>query len=68
MMQEPQIIQCSTECTITVVHEFNNPLLNLSLDDAAALMPAITLVFCLAWGIRAMLRLLNSREKENDDV
>ena len=49
-------------------HEFNNPLLNLSLDDAAALMPSITLVFCLAWGIRAMLRLINSREKENDDV
>lgn len=67
-MTDAQIIQCPTQCTITVVHEFNNPLLNLSLDDAAALMPSITLVFCLAWGIRTLLRFINSRDKEDSDV
>lgn len=67
-MTDAQIIQCPTQCTITVVHEFNNPLLNLSLDDAAALIPSITLVFCLAWGIRTLLRFINSRDKEDSDV
>lgn len=67
-MAEAQIIQCPMQCTITVVHEFNNPLLNLSLDDAAALMPSITLVFCLAWGIRTLLRFINSRDKDDSDV
>ncbi len=67
-MAEAQIIHCPTQCTITLVHEFNNPLLNLSLDDAAALIPSITLVFCLAWGIRTLLRFINSRDKEDSDV
>ena len=55
-----QVIQCSSSCTVTVVHEVNVPLLNLSLADAAALMTPITLVFCVAWGFRAVLRFINS--------
>ena len=55
-----QVIQCPSSCTVTVVHEVNVPLLNLSLADAAALMTPITLVFCAAWGFRAVLRFINS--------
>lgn len=55
-----QVIQCTSACTVTVVHEFNLPLLNMSLDEASALAVAITLVFSAAWGVRALLRLNNS--------
>lgn len=62
-----QVISCPDSCTITVVHEFNNPLLNLSVEDAGLLMVPITLVFCVAWGFRAMLRFINSPDKGTDD-
>lgn len=64
-----QVIQCPAQCTITVVHEFNLPLLNLSIEDAGLLMVPITLVFSVAWGIRALLRVVNTRSDigNNDD-
>jgi len=61
-----QVIYCPDSCTVTVVHEFNNPLLNLSIQDAGLLMVPITLVFCVAWGIRAMLRVVNTRSYEGN--
>lgn len=63
-----QVIQCPSQCTVTVVHSFHSPLLNLSLEDAGLLIGPITLVFCVAWGIRALLRVVNSPEKGNNDV
>lgn len=66
-MSGEQVIQCSTACTVTVVHEVNLPLLNMSLDEARALMGPITLVFCVAWGIRALLRLINSPDERTVD-
>ncbi len=57
-----QVISCASACTVTVVHEFALPVLNMSIADASALMGPITLVFCVAWGIRALLRVVNSPE------
>lgn len=57
-----QVIHCPQSCTVTVVHDVNLPLLNLSVADASALMGPITLVFCVAWGFRALLRFVNSRD------
>lgn len=62
-----QVIQCPSACTVTVVHEVNVPILNLSLEEASALMTPITLVFCVAWGFRALLRFLNSPDERSID-
>ncbi|MGE8445689.1 MAG: hypothetical protein ACN6O1_05690 [Comamonas sp.] len=58
-----QVIHCPSTCTVTVVHEVALPLLNLSIDDAALLMPSITLVLCVAWGFRVLLRFINSPDE-----
>lgn len=63
-----QVIQCPSQCTITVVHELNSPFLNMSIEDASLLIGPITLVFCVAWGIRALLRVVNTPEKGTEDV
>lgn len=62
-----QVIQCPSACTVTVVHEVNVPILNLSLEEASALMTPITLVFCAAWGFRALLRFINSPDERSSD-
>lgn len=62
-----QIIQCTSACTVTVVHDVNLPLLNLTLDQAAVLMIPITLVFCVAWGFRATLRFINSPDNSTSE-
>lgn len=71
-MAAEQVIHCPQACTVTVVHGVNLPLLNLSVADASALMGPITLVFCVAWGVRALLRVVNSPdstalERSKDD-
>lgn len=66
-----QVIHCPSACTVTVVHEVNIPILNLSLDQASQLMVPITLVFCAAWGFRALQRFVNTpdntSERSSDD-
>lgn len=62
-----QVIQCPSACTVTVVHEVNVPILNLSLEEASALMTPITLVFCVAWGFRVLLRFINSPDERSSD-
>lgn len=62
-----QVIQCPSACTVTVVHEVNVPILNLSLEEASALMTPITLVFCVAWGFRVLLRFINSPDERSTD-
>lgn len=62
-----QVIQCPSACTVTVVHEVNVPILNLSIEEASALMTPITLVFCVAWGFRALLRFINSPDERSSD-
>lgn len=67
-----QVIHCPSTCTVTVVHEVAVPLLNLSIEDAASLMTPITIVLCVAWGFRVLLRFIyspdnTSIERSQDD-
>lgn len=62
-----QVIQCPSACTVTVVHEVNVPILNLSIEEASALMTPITLVLCVAWGFRVLLRFINSPDERSSD-
>ena len=59
-MADPQIIQCVGDCTVTVVHEFALPLLDLSLGDAAQISSAVLLVWAVGYGFRVLIRTLNS--------
>lgn len=53
-----QIITCSAECTVHIVHEV--PLLDLDVDQGAAIGTAILLVWAIAWGFRQVYRFLIS--------
>lgn len=57
---DPQIIQCATDCTVTVIHEFALPVLNMSTADAASISSAVLLVWVVGFSIRMLIRALNS--------
>lgn len=57
-MADPTVIDCSSSCTVTVVHELVFPPLALSLEEGAQIALAIGVVWGLAFCIRQMARLL----------
>ena len=57
-----QIIQCTTACTVTVVHEINLPLLALEPAEGAAIASAILAFWAVAWGIRVLVQTLRSSD------
>lgn len=59
-MAEPQVIQCASDCTITVVHEFALPVLDLSMGDAALITSAVLVVWAVGFAFRAVIRTLMS--------
>ena len=60
-----QYIECSSACTVTVVHEF--PLFSLSIAEGAAIGSAIVSVWALAWGFRQVFRLFMSRAETSKE-
>ncbi|WP_343590349.1 hypothetical protein [Paracidovorax wautersii] len=69
-MADPQVIQCTEACTVTVQHEFVFPVLSLSVEEGAAISSAILLVWAVGWGFRALIQTLkhtdgNQPESEN---
>lgn len=61
-MADPQVIQCTGECTVHVVHELSFPVLNLSVEDGHQIAGAILSVWAVAWGIRQVIKLLQSSD------
>lgn len=61
-MADPQVIQCTGDCTVHVVHEFSFPVLNLTVDDGHQIAGAILSVWAVAWGIRQVIKLLQSSD------
>lgn len=51
-------IQCATACTVTVVHEFTLPILQLTPEDGAQIALAILLVWAVGWGVRQLISLI----------
>lgn len=58
-MADPQIIECTGACTVTVVHELALPVLSMSTDDAALISGAILLVWVVGFAFRMLIRTLN---------
>jgi len=52
-------IQCPTECTVTIQHEFVNPLFSLSTADGAQIAAAIVLVWTAGWAVRMAIKAMN---------
>lgn len=69
-MADPVVIECTTACTVTVVHELSLPPLQLSAEEGAAIAGAILAIWAVGWGFRALIQTLrhtdgNSTTEEN---
>jgi len=69
-MADPVVIECTTACTVTVVHELSLPPLQLSADEGAVIASAILAIWAIGWGFRALIQTLkhtdgNSTTEEN---
>lgn len=69
-MADPIVIDCTTACTVTVVHELSLPPLQLSADEGAVIAGAILAIWAIGWGFRALIQTLkhtdgNSTTEEN---
>lgn len=69
-MADPTVIECPGTCTVTVVHEFSLPPLQLDTADGASIASAILAVWAVGWGFRVLIRTLrntdgNQTEEEN---
>jgi len=67
---DPVVIECTTACTVTVVHELSLPPLQLSADEGAVIASAILAIWAIGWGFRALIQTLkhtdgNSTTEEN---
>jgi hypothetical protein len=57
-----QTIQCTSACTVTVVHEIALPVLDLSPAEAAQISSAILLVWAVGWAFRALIQTIKSSD------
>ena len=69
-MADPVVIECTTACTVTVVHELSLPPLQLSADEGAVIASAILAIWAIGWGFRVLIQTLkhtdgNSTQEEN---
>lgn len=65
-MADPYLINCNKTCVVTVVHEFNLPLMNLSLEDGAQISLAIISVWLVGWSIRMLIRVVSDGSHSGD--
>jgi hypothetical protein len=59
-MADPQVIQCSSACTVTVVHELHIPVLDLTIGEGQMIGGAIVLVWAIGYGFRVVSRQIQS--------
>jgi hypothetical protein len=57
-MADPQVIQCASACTVTVVHEINLPLLSLTPEEGAQIALAVCAVWAVGWAVRQLVLLI----------
>lgn len=63
----PTQVQCSTACTVTVVHELVFPPFQLDLDEARTLFLAILAVWITGWAIRMVMKAMNTTDIRASD-
>ncbi len=59
-LADPQTIECTGACTVTVVHEISLPVLDLSPAEGAAISSAVLLVWAVGYAFRAAIQALKT--------
>lgn len=62
-MADPTVIDCSSACTVTVVHELSLPPLQMDLEGAGAVAGAVVLVWAAGWAFRTLIRVLRDSDR-----
>jgi len=58
MSNSQQVIECTGSCTVTIIHEINLPVLNLTPEEGALIGSAVLLVWAVGWAFRAVIQAL----------
>lgn len=61
-MPDPSVIECTTACTVTVVHELSLPPLQLDAVEGAMIASAILAIWAIGFGFRALIRTLKNTD------
>jgi hypothetical protein len=61
-MADPTTITCTSACTVTLVHQFDIPLLSLSPEEGAQISSAILLVWAAGWAFRVLIQALRTSD------
>jgi hypothetical protein len=64
---EPTTVECSTACTITVVHELSLPPLQLTVEEGGAIATAIVGVWVVGWIFGQLIRMVRQADKVEAD-
>ncbi|MBA2676135.1 hypothetical protein [Ramlibacter sp.] len=55
-MNDPVTVTCATACTVTHVISIETPLLNLTVEEGAAIAGAVLAVWALGWAFRVFIQ------------
>lgn len=64
---EPTTVECSTACTVTIVHELSLPPLQLTVEEGGQIALAIVGVWAVAFGVRVAIQALRHTDKGMQD-
>ena len=67
-MADPTVIECASACTVTLVHEFSIPLLELTHEQGEQIALAIMGVWAVAWGIRQVILFLRQSGANKEET
>lgn len=65
-MADPVTVSCPSACTVTLQVEVTTPLFNLSVEEGGQIASAILAVWAVAWGIRLLVRLIQTGGPSNE--
>ena len=65
-MADPIVIDCSSACTVTVVHELSLPPLQLTPDEGLQIVVAVIVMWCVGWAFRQVIRLIKTSEEDSN--
>jgi hypothetical protein len=67
-MADPTVIECSTACTVTIVHELSLPPLQMTAEEGGLVAVAVISVMAVGWGFRMAIRALRGDEVSAEEV
>lgn len=62
-----QTIECSSSCTVTIVHDLQLPPLQLTTEEGALIAGAVLAVWAIGWAARMLIRTLSIDSETNHE-